>query len=176
MPAAADIAVTLVVARASNGVIGRDNAMPWHLPEDLRHFKATTMGHAIVMGRKTFESIGRALPGRRTIVVTRDAQWQHAGCERAGSVAQAIALAARPDADASIAADEVFIVGGGQIYRDALPLADRAIVTEIDVEVDGDTRFPTLTPPDWVLRDSQAHRSASGLAYRIERWERTRPA
>ncbi len=75
--------VTIVVARARNGVIGRDNALPWHLPEDLKHFKATTFGHAIVMGRRTFESIGRALPGRRTIVVTRDPDWAHAGCERA---------------------------------------------------------------------------------------------
>lgn len=172
MPAAADIAVTLVVARASNGVIGRDNAMPWHLPEDLRHFKATTMGHAIVMGRKTFESIGRALPGRRTIVVTRDARWRHPGCERAGSLPEAIALAAQPGADPSIATDEVFVVGGGQVYREALPLARRAIVTEIELDAEGDAHFPTLAPPEWTLRDSQPHRSAGGLAYRIDRWER----
>ncbi|MGE0806922.1 MAG: dihydrofolate reductase [Burkholderiaceae bacterium] len=176
MSEAPRIVVTLVVARARNGVIGRGNAMPWHLPEDLRHFKATTLGHAIVMGRKTFESIGRPLPGRRTIVVTRDAGWQHERCERAASVADAIARAAAPGSEPGIATDEVFIVGGGQIYREALPLAHRAVVTEIDIDVDGDTCFPSLNETEWALCDSQAHRSASGLAYRIEHWERTRPA
>ena len=90
--------ITLLVARARNGVIGRDNALPWHLPEDLRHFKATTMGHPIVMGRRTYESIGRPLPGRRTIVVTRDPTWAQPGCERAGSLAEAIRLAGTPGA------------------------------------------------------------------------------
>ncbi len=172
MAAGSGIVVTIVVARARDGVIGRGNAMPWHLPEDLRHLKATTMGHPLVMGRKTFESIGRPLPGRRTLVVTRDPQWQHPGCERAGSVAEAIAMAARPGPDAAIATDEVFILGGGQIYLEALPLAHRAIVTEIDLAAEGDTHFPTLGAPDWILRDSTPHRSAGGLAYRIDHWER----
>ena len=127
--------VTLLVARARNGVIGRDNTLPWHLPEDLRHFKATTMGHPIVMGRRTYESIGRPLPGRRTIVVTRDPTWTQPGCERAGSLDEAIRLAgspspgssgrgqstgapstgapstdARADSDPPFATDEVFVI------------------------------------------------------------------
>src|SRR5690606_35588306 len=95
--------VTIVVARARNGVIGRDNALPWHLPEDLKHFKATTFGHAIVMGRRTFESIGRALPGRRSIVVTRNEHWSSPDCERAGCLDEAIALAREPGPDPAIA-------------------------------------------------------------------------
>lgn len=164
--------VTIVVARARNGVIGRDNGLPWHLPEDLKHFKATTTGHAIVMGRRTFESIGRPLPGRRTIVVTRDPHWSRPGCERAGSLREAIALAGTPCADPTIATDELFVVGGAQLYAEALTLADRAIVTEIDIAPDGDARFEALAPPDWVLQASQPHRSASGLDYRIDDWAR----
>ncbi|TXL63923.1 dihydrofolate reductase [Zeimonas arvi] len=164
--------VTIVVARARNGVIGRDNTLPWHLPEDLKHFKATTTGHAIVMGRRTFESIGRALPGRRTIVVTRDPHWTHPGCERAGSLAEAIALAATPGPDPAIAIDEVFVVGGAQLYAEARVIADRAIVTEIDLDPEGDARFEPLGPPEWRLKSSQTHRSAGGLGYRIEDWER----
>jgi len=164
--------VTIVVARARNGVIGRDNALPWRLPEDLKHFKATTTGHAIVMGRRTFDSIGRALPGRRTIVVTRDPHWAHAGCERAGSLAQAIALAATPGPDPAIRTDEVFVVGGAQLYADALAVADRAIVTEIAIEAEGDARFDPLGPPEWTLQASEAHRSSTGVDYRIEDWAR----
>jgi dihydrofolate reductase len=162
----------LVLARARNGVIGRDNGLPWHLPEDLRHFKATTTGHAILMGRRTFDSIGRPLPGRRTIVVTRQPDWAHPGCERAGSLAEAIALAGTPGPDPAIATNEIFVVGGTQLFNHALPLADRAIVTEIDIEPAGDTWFNALGAPDWALASSHSHRSASGLDYRIEHWVR----
>lgn len=166
--------VTIVVARARNGVIGLNNALPWRLPEDLRHFKALTIGHAIVMGRNTFESIGRALPGRRSIVVTRNPDWRHVGCERASSLDEAIALAARPGPDRSIATDEVFVIGGAQLYREALARADRAIVTEIDLAPEGDVHFPALAPPDWTLRAHSAHVSEKGVAYRIEDWARAR--
>ena len=159
--------VTIVVARARGGVIGADNGLPWHLPEDLRHFRATTMGHAIVMGRKTFESIGKALPGRRTIVVSRDARWSHPGCESATTLQAAIALAGSPGADATIATDEVFVVGGAQLYREAIALAQRALVTEIDVEVTGDAHFPELDPSRWRPASSSEHRSSAGLRYRI---------
>jgi len=168
--------LTIVVARARNGIIGRDNALPWHLPEDLRHFKATTLGHALIMGRRTFESIGRPLPGRRTIVVTRNPDWQHDGCERAGSLAEAAALAATPGADPAIASDEAFVVGGAQLYREALPLADRAIVTEIDIEPVGDARFDGLAPPDWLMIRCDEHRAENGLGYRIQHWARRSPA
>ena len=158
---------TLIVARARNAVIGRGNTLPWRLPEDLKHFKATTMGHAIVMGRKTFESIGRALPGRRTIVVSRDARWQHEGCERASSLQAAIALARTPGADPTICTDEVFVTGGADVYRQALPLADRVIATEIDRDFDGDIFFPALDPARWHEVSRLAHVSTVGLAFAI---------
>ena len=164
--------LTLVVARARNGVIGRDNALPWHLPEDLRHFKATTLGHAILMGRRTFESIGRPLPGRRTIVVTRDPTWSHPGCERAGSLEEAIALASRAPAGAALATDEVFVVGGAQLYAQALPLADRIIATEIALDVEGDVHFPALDPAFWRETAREEHTSARGLPFAIVRYER----
>lgn len=159
--------VTIVVARARGGVIGADNGLPWHLPEDLRHFRATTMGHAIVMGRNTFESIGKPLPGRRTIVVSRDPGWSHPGCESATTLHAAIALAGSPGADPKIATDEVFVVGGAQLYREAVALAQRAIVTEIDVEVAGDAHFPELDSSRWRVASSSEHRSSAGLRYRI---------
>lgn len=165
--------VTLVVARARGGVIGAANRLPWHLPEDLKHFRATTMGHAIVMGRKTFESIGRALPGRRTIVVSRDPHWRHAGCERTASLQAAIELAAKPGTDPSIATDEVFVVGGAQLYREAIGLAQRAIVTEIDVAVAGDTYFPPLEAQQWRVVSRDDRRSADGLPYAIVDYRRT---
>jgi dihydrofolate reductase len=164
--------VTIVVARARNGVIGRGNELPWRLPEDLRHFKATTMGHAIVMGRRTFESIGRALPGRRTIVVTRDARWRHEGCEAAPSVEAALALAGRPGADASISTDEVFVVGGAQVYERSLPLADRIVLTEIAQDFDGDAHFPAPDPRQWREASRSEHVSSTGLAYAIVEYRR----
>ncbi|MGB7819751.1 MAG: dihydrofolate reductase [Ornithinibacter sp.] len=139
--------ISLIAAVASNGVIGRDDAMPWHLPEELAHFKATTMGHALVVGRRTFESIGRALPGRRTIVVTRDPSWHHPDVESAHSFAEAVSLAGP--------ADEVFVAGGAQVYAEAIPFAHRMIITEVAATPEGDTWFPTWDRGDWheVARD-----------------------
>lgn len=153
--------VTLIVARAANGVIGHRNTLPWRLPEDLQHFKATTLGHVLVMGRRTFESIGRPLPGRRTIVLTRDANWSHPGCERASSLENAIALAGN--------VPEVFIAGGGEVYREALScgLVDRAIVTEIELMPEGDAFFPALDPVSWLPVERTACQSATGIAYTI---------
>lgn len=168
--------VTIVVARARHGVIGCDNALPWHLPEDLKHFKATTLGHAIVMGRHTFESIGRPLPGRRTIVVTRNDAWHAPGCERAPSLDAALALAASPGPDPSIATDEVFVVGGAQLYREALPRADRVVLTEIELDVDGDAHFPALAPQDWTERSREARTSSGGIGYAIVDLRRRMPA
>lgn len=133
--------VTLLAAIGRNLVIGRDGDMPWHLPEDLRHFKATTMGHPMVMGRKTFDSIGRALPGRRTIVVTRQRDWHHADVETAHSLADALALAGPTD--------EVFVVGGGQLYAEAMPFAQRMILSEVPDAPEGDTFFPEWVAQDW---------------------------
>lgn len=151
--------ITLIVARAANGVIGLNNTLPWQLPEDLRHFKATTLGHVLVMGRKTFESIGRPLPGRRTIVLTRDPSWTRPGCERAASMDEAITLAGD--------VPSVFIAGGGEIYRAVLDQADQAIITEIDLEPEGDAFFPSLDPAKWLLESRQTCTGASGIRYAI---------
>ncbi|XVX18936.1 dihydrofolate reductase [Actinomycetota bacterium] len=134
-------AITLIAALGTNRVIGKDGDMPWHLPEDLKHFKATTMGHPMVMGRKTFEAIGRPLPGRRTIVITRDTQWSRPEVEVAHSLADALFLAGP--------ADEVFIVGGGQVYAEAMPFAQRMVLTEIDAAPEGDTFFPEWDRTQW---------------------------
>jgi dihydrofolate reductase len=133
--------VTLIAAVGRNGVIGADNAMPWHLPEDFAFFKHTTMGHTMVMGRKTFDSIGRVLPGRRTIVVTRQRDWAHPGVETAHSLVDALDLAGP--------ADEVFICGGGQVYAEAMPFAHRMLITEVEQSPDGDVRFPPIDVSDW---------------------------
>ncbi len=164
--------VTLVVARARGGVIGVDNRLPWHLPEDLRHFRSLTMGHPIVMGRRTFESIGKALPGRRTIVVTRDATRSFAAAERAGSLDEALALARMHTADPAISTDEVFVIGGAQLFEHALRIADRVILTEIDLDVAGDTHFADLDPAQWRAVARSDHRSVNGLSYEIVEYRR----
>ncbi|WP_299447015.1 dihydrofolate reductase [uncultured Phycicoccus sp.] len=133
--------VSLIAAVGRNGVIGSGNAMPWHLPEDFAYFKRTTMGHPMVMGRKTFDAIGRVLPGRRSIVITRRPDWSHAAVETAHSLAEALSLAGP--------ADEVFVVGGGEVYAEAMPYAHRLLVTEVDQEPEGDVHFPPIDPAAW---------------------------
>jgi dihydrofolate reductase len=149
--------ITLVVAVAQNGVIGRNGDMPWRLSSDLKRFKALTMGAPVIMGRKTFESIGRPLPGRLNIVVTRDYDWAADGAMRVGSLDAAVELAAahldsaepdpaEPEADLP---DEVFVIGGGEIYAQAMGLADRLCVTHVLADIGGDTRFPQIDPDEW---------------------------
>jgi dihydrofolate reductase len=157
--------ITLVAAMGANRVIGLDGDMPWHLPEDLAHFKRTTMGGTMIMGRKTFDAIGRALPGRRTIVVTRSADWSRDGVDVAHSLDEALALAATPNPSASA---DVFIVGGGDVYAQALPLADRLVITEIDESPEGDTFFPEWSRAEW---SETAREPAGELAFVT--WERT---
>jgi dihydrofolate reductase len=131
------VTVALVAAIARGGVIGRDGGIPWHIPEDVAHFKALTTGHAVVMGRKTWESLPerfRPLPDRRNVVVTRDRGWNVSGMERAGSVEEAL--------DALRDVESIFVIGGAAIYAAALPYADELVLTEVDLEVDGDTFFP----------------------------------
>jgi dihydrofolate reductase len=144
--------ITLIVARARNGVIGRDGTLPWRLPEDLAHFKRTTMGHPVVMGRRTWESIGRPLPGRRSIVVSRQPGFAAAGAEVAPSLEAALALCA--------GASEVFVIGGARLYAEALPEADRLIVTEIDADFEGDTHWPAPDPAEW-QQAAREHRPAT---------------
>ncbi len=131
--------VTIVAAIASNGVIGRDGGLPWRLPEDLARFKRLTMGHVLVMGRRTYDSIGRPLPGRTTIVVTRQPGWSADGVEVAAGLDDALSRAAAND-------QEVFVVGGSQVYAAALPVAHRLALTLVDDCLDGDTYFPDV---DW---------------------------
>ncbi|WJF91376.1 dihydrofolate reductase [Paraburkholderia bonniea] len=145
--------LTLIVARARNGVIGRNNQLPWRLPEDLAFFKRTTMGAPIIMGRKTHESIGRALPGRRNIVVTRDATRRFTGCDTATSLAEALTLAAQDQAP------EAFLIGGAQLYNEGLGYADKLIVTEISADFEGDATFPAPDPAHWKEVAHETHRA-----------------
>ncbi|TGE18650.1 dihydrofolate reductase [Hymenobacter elongatus] len=150
--------IALVVAVADNGVIGRDNQLIWHLPADLRHFKKLTLGHPIIMGRRTFEAIGRPLPGRRNIVVTRQASWQAEGCEASFSVPAALEAARTSD-------EQVFVIGGGEIYRQALPAADVVYLTEVHHDFEGDVVFPDLSPAEWREETRERHEPDDKHAY-----------
>ena len=144
--------LSLIVAVDRNSGIGINNTLPWRLPEDLAFFKRVTSGHAIIMGRKTFDAIGRPLPNRRNIVVTRNPAWEHAGVETANSLDQAVEIAGE---------GEVFIIGGAQIYRDAINHADRLIVTEIDAAFACDAFFPEVDPAQWQTESRETHHSES---------------
>ncbi len=151
--------INLIYARAANGVIGKDGAMPWHLPEDLAHFKRLTQGHPVIMGRKTWDSLPprfRPLPGRSNIVITRQADWQAAGAQAASSLPAALTLCGQ--------ADEVWVMGGAQIYAQAEPLADRIEVTEIARAFDGDTFAPVLGG-QWAEAAREDHLSSTGLKF-----------
>ena len=148
--------ISIIVARAANGVIGVRNALPWRLPEDLKYFRARTMGHAIVMGRKTWESLPRALPGRRNLVVSRQPGFNAQGAEVFASLEAALA-----ECDEA----EVFVIGGAQLYEAALPRADRLYITEIGQDFAGDTLFPTVDPDDWVEASRDAQVSENGLPF-----------
>jgi dihydrofolate reductase len=149
--------INVIAAMARNRIIGINNTLPWRLPADLQHFKTLTMGHHIVMGRKTYESIGKPLPGRTTVIVTRDANYRVEGCLTATSLAAAIA-ACGEDPD-------VFFVGGAELYAQILPLADRLYLTEIQAEFDGDAHFPEFDRSAWQEISRQVNQSPSGLGY-----------
>ncbi|WP_445355517.1 dihydrofolate reductase [Microbulbifer sp. EKSA008] len=141
------VSIALIAAVARNGAIGKDNELPWRISGDLQFFKRTTMGKPVVMGRKTFESIGRPLPGRVNIVITRNADWVADGVEVVQSLDKALSLAQESAKDSG--ASEVMVIGGAQIYRQALPLAARLYVTEVDANIDGDAYFPDMDD-SWV--------------------------
>jgi dihydrofolate reductase len=158
------MALNLIFARARNGVIGHNNTLPWHLPEDLAHFKQTTLGQPVVMGRKTWESLPpqfRPLPGRTNIVVTRQHGWRAEGAVVAHSLQEAVAHCA---ADA-----EVWVIGGAEVYAQAMPLAVRAVVTEIDADFEGDAFAPTFDA-SWQETARSTHVAASGLTYSLVTW------
>jgi len=157
--------VSLIVAVSRNGVIGIDNQLPWHLPEDLKYFKSVTMGKPIIMGRKTFDSIGRPLPGRTNIVITRDSSWQAEGAEVAQTLAQAMTLGRLACANADV--DEAMVIGGEQIYRMTLPAADRLYLTEVQAEVEGDAFFPEFDASDWHQVSEQLPETTDTHPYRF---------
>lgn len=155
--------VALIVALAENGVIGRDNQLPWHLPEDLAYFKRTTLGKPIIMGRKTFESIGRPLPGRPNLVVTRQRDWQVAGVTVCNSLDQALAQAQREAT--ALGAGELMVIGGGELYRQALPRAERLYLTRVHAEVAGDAWFPDLAAHEWQQESTERHVAGGSNPY-----------
>jgi dihydrofolate reductase len=141
--------ISLVVAASSNNVIGRDGGLPWHLPDDLRQFKRLTTGKPVIMGRRTFESIGKPLPDRRNIVMTRDPDFAADGCDIVSSLSEALDLV-----DES---EEAMIIGGGLVYHDFMPLADRIYMTRVQADVAGDTHFPDIDEAEWRLVSSEHH-------------------
>ena len=156
--------LTLIVARARNGVIGHNNQLPWHLPEDLQHFRRQTTGHVVLMGRKTWESIGRVLPGRRMVVISRQQLILPDGVELAASLEEAIH---RHTAEA-----ELFVIGGAQIYAQALPMADRILLTEVGLEPAGDATMPPPDPAIWQETARHAALSASGIQHAFVEYRR----
>ena len=157
--------VTIIAAMARNLAIGFNGEMPWHLPGELKHFKETTMGKPIVMGRKTWESIGRPLPGRQNIVVTRNQSFQASGCDVAGSLDQAVRIAS---------GEEVMIIGGGQLYAQALPFSDRMILTLVDCDPEADTWFPEWKNSEWrqISLRSESADERNPYAYQVIEWVR----
>jgi dihydrofolate reductase len=154
-----DMKLHLIFARAANGVIGKNNTLPWHLPEDMAHFKRTTLGCPVIMGRKTWDSLPpkfRPLPGRLNVVVTRQANWQAEGALCAHSLPEAMALC---PADC-----EAWVIGGAEIYAQALPLANSAVVTEIEKDFGGDAYAPTFGP-EWTESSRERHESAQGFSF-----------
>ncbi|MCH8862386.1 MAG: dihydrofolate reductase [Proteobacteria bacterium] len=141
--------ISIIVAMGKNGVIGLDGGMPWHISADLKHFKAVTMGKPIIMGRKTCESIGRALPGRTNIVITRQTDYETQGVEVANSMDAALAIAGEAAGDAGGESEEAMIIGGAEIYRAALPGADRIYLTEVAGDPEGDVYFPRFERGEW---------------------------
>ncbi len=157
-------ALALIAACARNGVIGANNALPWRLAEDLRRFRALTTGHAVIMGRKTWQSLPRALPHRQNIVVTRQRRFLAEGAARADSLDAALALVWMPA--------PAFCIGGGELYALALPRVDRVYLTEIDADVPGDTHFPTFDRTQWRETARESRDSDGGVSYAFVTYER----
>ena len=158
--------ISILVAMAKNRTIGIDNTLPWRIPEDLKHFKALTMGHHMIMGRKTFESIGKPLPGRTTVVVSRDRSLKIDGCVVAHSLQEAVAACANDP--------QIFMVGGADIYAQALGLADKLYITEIQQDVAGDAWFPEFDRSEWLemLREKHRQETPEPLEYHFVEYRR----
>jgi dihydrofolate reductase len=160
--------VVIIVAAAQNGIIGRDGQMPWRIPDDLKRFKTLTMGHPILMGRKTWQSIGRPLPGRENIVITRQTEFRAEGALTLHSLQEAL------DHAAAAGATDVFVIGGGDIYAQALPLAQVVHVTRVHAIIAGDVSFPSLDPSIWreTARESRSQTEPQPLSYDFVTYER----
>ena len=160
--------ISMIAAMAHDRVIGKDNQMPWHLPADLAHFKRVTLGKPVLMGRKTFESIGRPLPGRRNLVISRNPDYQAEGIEVVGSVEAALALLA------GSSVEELMVIGGGHLYAEMLPSADCLYLTRIDLAVEGDTRFPAFDDGQWQRVDCESHSAdeKNPHPHSFETWQR----
>ncbi|ENO3941969.1 type 3 dihydrofolate reductase [Aeromonas veronii] len=160
--------ISMIAAMAHDRVIGKDNQMPWHLPADLAHFKRVTLGKPVLMGRKTFESIGRPLPGRRNLVISRNPGYQAEGIEVVGSVEAALALLA------GSSVEELMVIGGGHLYAEMLPSADCLYLTQIDLAVEGDTRFPAFDDGQWQRIECESHPAdeKNPHPYSFEIWQR----
>jgi dihydrofolate reductase len=161
----------MIVAMADNNIIGKDNDMPWHLPADLAYFKKVTLGKPIIMGRKTYESIGRALPGRRNIIISRDENYQPQGEGSEGvdvvtSVEQALSLVNGSNGNEAL--DEVMVIGGGAIYQHCLPNVDRLYITHIKANIDGDTKFPDYNDGCWKKMSNELRRNDENNAYDLD--------
>lgn len=152
--------ISLIAAMARNRVIGKDNDMPWHLPADLAHFKRVTMGKPVIMGRRTYESIGFPLPGRKNVVITRNKEYAPEGVVVVGSVDDALSEVSD--------ADEVMIIGGGQLYREMLPHAERLYLTLIQADIEGDTEFPDYTVYEWDEIEREVSEADEKNAYALE--------
>ena len=166
MSASVTPAITLIVAAADNDVIGRDNALPWHLPEDLKRFKRLTLGKPMIMGRKTFESIGKPLPGRLNIVVTRDANYRREGVVVAHDLDAALGAAGD--------APEVMVIGGAELFRSCLPRATRLHLTRVHADIPGDVYWPGSDTGQWRLTERESHAADErhAHAYTFELWEK----
>jgi dihydrofolate reductase len=159
--------IALLAAVARGGVIGRDGTIPWRIPEDLAYFRELTTGHAVVMGRRTWDSLPdrfRPLPGRRNVVVTRNPAWRAGGADTAGSLEEALALLAQEE--------RVFVIGGAVVYAAALPLADELLLTEIELDVAGDAFFPPYDPSLFARAERSPHTSADGTPFAFVRYAR----
>lgn len=143
--------ISLIVAASENNVIGKDSALPWDLPNDLRRFREITNGHHIIMGRKTYESIGQSLPNRQNVVISHNPKFKASGADVVSSLTEALALAKERGEK------EAFVIGGGQIFAEALPLADRIYITRIHAMVEGDAFFPALDPAQWEEVEKEEH-------------------
>ena len=156
--------LSLIVAIAKNRVIGVNNTLPWHLPEDLKRFRALTTGHHIIMGRKTYDSLGRLLPGRTTVIVTRNPDYQVEGAIVVHSLEAAISACGDDN--------EVFLIGGAELYKDGLTLANKLYMTEIDAEYEGDAFFPEFDEAEWQVGERENHQAENGLGFSYVSYQR----